>query len=315
MRVKDATPFFRFARARHQIYLDRCAGLPAPWTDDPVLRTRRFTNVFRELDRTTVWFRENLRTPLRNSKWVVPATVIFRWFNLISTGEIIAPYLLNPWLGRAKGDYESLLQSMEKAVREAKPSGPWVTGSYVVFSGKNNGDKLTGLFSFIRSFLRWWYEGDGERAWFSGNSVHSIQRAHEILGQRDGLSGFTAYEVVTDLRWTPAVGTLRVNGWAHVGPGATRGVSRLLYGHERGMNQDSHRDQVLMQKEMQTLLGYSKQDRFWPQNDLDWPAWELRDVEHTLCEFDKYERVRREQGQTKRVFREAEAQPLPQQKD
>lgn len=314
MRQKDATPFFRFARARHQIYLDRVAGLPAPWTEDPTLRTYRFTNVFRELDRTTVWFRENLRGPLRNHRRVVPATVIFRWFNLVETGEIIAPLLLNAELGRSPGDYESLLEAMEKAIRSQRPRGPWVTGSYMVFSGKNNGDKLTGLLSFIRSFLRWWLDEGGEREWFpESGRLLSLSDAHRLLCQRDGLSGFTAYEVVTDLRWTAAVGSAQVNSWAHVGPGATRGMSRLLYGHANGLAQESQRDQALMREEMGYLLRYSRQKRFWPQLDLDWPRWELRDVEHTLCEFDKYERVRREQGQTKRRFREEEARPLPQQ--
>ena len=82
-------PFFAFARARHQIYLRRKNGQPPPWTDDPILQRYRFTNVFRELDATTVWFRQHLRDPLKNLVEVLPATVVFRWFNRISTGEII----------------------------------------------------------------------------------------------------------------------------------------------------------------------------------------------------------------------------------
>lgn len=52
-----AADFFAFARERHATYLRRQSGAPEPWTDDPILRKFRFTNVFRELDRTTVWFR------------------------------------------------------------------------------------------------------------------------------------------------------------------------------------------------------------------------------------------------------------------
>jgi hypothetical protein len=34
-----------------------------------------------------------------------------------------------------------------------------------------------------------------------------------------------------------------------------------------------------------------------------WPSWEMRDVEHTLCEFDKYERIRLGEGRTRGVYR------------
>lgn len=307
MKKKPAQKFFAFARERHMITLKRAHGLPAPWTQDPVLRNYRFTNVFRELDTTTIWFREKIRNPLRNDLWVVPATVIFRWFNRVeTTGEIIAPYLLNPWLGRPKGDYESLLTDMERAIREAYPDGPWVTGSYMVFSGKNNGDKLNGLMLFIRSFMRWWEESG--RAEFE--KVPTMQRAHELLMGMDGLSGFTSYEVVTDLRWTCAVSPGQATTWAHAGPGAVRGMSRLLYGEDTYLDQASLADQQLINVEMRDLLKKSKDEAYWPQCDVEWPSWELREVEHTLCEFDKYERLRRGQGQTKRRFYEDRAGPL-----
>jgi hypothetical protein len=60
--------FFRFARERYKIKLAKDAGKPAPWTKDPVLATAYFCNVFREDDRTTVWFREEVRNKLRNNQ-------------------------------------------------------------------------------------------------------------------------------------------------------------------------------------------------------------------------------------------------------
>jgi hypothetical protein len=35
---------------RHKIYLARQNNEPQPWTTDPVLRNRKFTNMFRVLD-------------------------------------------------------------------------------------------------------------------------------------------------------------------------------------------------------------------------------------------------------------------------
>lgn len=300
MRQKALLSFFGFARERHLITLKRMEGLPAPWTDDEVLRTNRFTNVFRELDTTTIWFRESIRDPLRDSPWVVPATVIFRWFNRITTGQI----MLDPAVGLLEGRFWA--SNFEQLMRARYPNGPWVTGSYMVFSGKNNGDKLTGLLSFIAGFMEWWEQRGGDQF----RLKPSMRKAHELLSEVDGLSGFTAYEVVTDLRWTKAVHSGDCRFWAHTGPGATRGVSRLLYGAEDRLRQESLLDQELCLKTMRELLRHSGDPEYWPQNDLSWPAWELREVEHTLCEYDKYLRIRRGQGQTKRRFYEDRSGPL-----
>ena len=43
-RINDIAAFMK---ARHDIYLDRKAGKPGPWTADPVLRDGRFCNIFR----------------------------------------------------------------------------------------------------------------------------------------------------------------------------------------------------------------------------------------------------------------------------
>jgi hypothetical protein len=61
--------FFAYARERHQIYLNREQGQPKPWTEEPVLQQYRFTNVFRELDKTTLWFKDKVREPPSSARW------------------------------------------------------------------------------------------------------------------------------------------------------------------------------------------------------------------------------------------------------
>jgi hypothetical protein len=304
--------FFAFARERHSIYLKRMEGKPPPWTDDPILSSKRFTNVFRELDRTTLWFRDNIRDPLKADTFVVPATIIFRWFNRIETGELLAPFLREMAVGNLRQRLKTLATA-EELIRERIPRGPWVTGSYMVCSGFNTGDKLAGMMRFSRMMLEWWHNGGLEGFFQVENTIRvqprlNLQEAHTILLGLQGLAGFTAYEVVTDLRFTEAVRPTDVMLWAHAGPGATRGASRVM-GHEFDhLSQHSTRDQAVLVEVMKELLKMSRKSDMWP---LGWPRWEMRDVEHTLCEFDKYERVRREQGRAKNVFFPARACPLP----
>lgn len=307
--------FFAFARERHAIYLKRMRGEPPPWTTDPILATTRFTNVFRELDRTTLWFRDNIRDPLRDDPFVVPATIIFRWFNRIQTGEVLAPLLRKAsWQKMLLHQPQIGVEKLEAAVREAMPHGPWVTGSYMVCSGFNTGDKLAGMMRFSRMMLEWWKaEGYGQFFYTEGRDRYpalNLHEAHAVLVDVQGLAGFTAYEVVTDLRWTGAVRPTDAMLWAHAGPGATRGGSRVMGREPDHLRQHSKTDQAILNEVMRELLAMSRDPEMWPQHP-DWPRWEMRDVEHTLCEFDKYERVRREQGRAKNRFSPTTALPLP----
>ncbi len=78
--------FFDFMKERHQIYLRREAGQPAPWTDDPWLQQYKFCNVYRELDKGTVWVARNVREPLFREPGLLVANVaLARLYNWIPT--------------------------------------------------------------------------------------------------------------------------------------------------------------------------------------------------------------------------------------
>ncbi|HAT63685.1 MAG TPA: hypothetical protein DCS66_03655, partial [Flavobacteriaceae bacterium] len=55
--------FFDYINERHSIYLKRQKRDPFPWTEDEILQTFSFCNVFRELDTVTIWLRQNWREP------------------------------------------------------------------------------------------------------------------------------------------------------------------------------------------------------------------------------------------------------------
>jgi hypothetical protein len=323
MRTDD---FFAFARERHSIHLRRRAGLPrSAWTDDPILQTYRFTNIFRELDRTTVWFREHVRDPMRGRPEVLLATVLFRWFNRIQTGEAI--FVQQDLIGCVGGctAWESLwnfrdapgaaLADVRRAISAYCGSGPYVTGAYIIKTpdGKN---KLDGVLWCVEQFMNRGYSFPGtgylrgEHLKFeqsdaacamiactrSGESM-ALETVWGWLRQFPFLGDFMAYEIVTDLRHTALLDRAPdIMTWANPGPGATRGLNRL---HGRPLNQRVPRPQLI--HEMQQLLACSADPRQWPR-DEGWPSWEMRDVEHTLCEADKYWRVQSGDGKPKQRY-------------
>jgi hypothetical protein len=291
--------FFNFARARHQIYLDRQAGRPEPWTLDPVLATYRFTNVFRELDRTTIWFRANVRQYLTHAPgWgQLLGTILFRTFNRIETAEVIfnqerlGEYRPTGW---AYLEEDITAPELEAYMRAHCPA-PWVTGSYIVKT-PDGMDKLCGAL--------WIVEEARKRipdTLAKAPAQMSLEWLHRALQSYPFIGGFTGYEIVSDLRHLPLL--LRAPDtmtWAHAGPGAVRGLNRLL-----GVPVGDSRPQASSLHHMRALLAASRGDgpdhiRYWP---FEWPAWEMREVEHTLCEFDKYERARLGEGRPRGRFR------------
>ncbi len=70
-----------FIRERERIRLRREAGLPAPWTTDPVLGAYRFCNIRREHDPVTRWIADNWLRPHADDPDVFFAAIIARLVN------------------------------------------------------------------------------------------------------------------------------------------------------------------------------------------------------------------------------------------
>lgn len=316
-----ASAFFAYARERHKVYLRRTAGDGRPWSKDRIFHTNRFTNVFRELDKTTAWFRDIVREPLADDKRVVLATVLFRMLNRIEVGEAIF----------AQGDLLNGTTAFDEFTETGKTGqlkstitsfvgkrGPYVTGAYIISTPPGQ-PKLDGVLRIVSDFNKSWQHKQILEMW--GNRSH-MEAVFELLREVPYLGKFHSYEIVTDLRHTKLLRNAPdVLTWANMGPGARRGLNRVFNRPQPGerrarWNGTIHRDQALV--EMRELLKLSRDARLWPQwakatgkasgdnggftSASDWPRWELREVEHTLCEFDKYERVRNGEGKPRGKF-------------
>lgn len=272
-KIIDVTPapeslFWYWIAERHSIYLKRQRGEPKPWTDDPILRDYKFTNVFRELDKGTVWLRENFLEPHRDDD---PALIAFnicwyRMFNFIPTGERLGwqTYWNAP--------------RVKEFLREIHDDGIQVfTGAHLVRSRKgmhkidSTVDVCTDLWNLRHTFVKACRHNSLQEVFETFESVAYVR------------CGFLAYEMVTDFRHTKLLeNATDINTWAHAGAGATRGLRRLELPWKT-------KEEAV--RSMRIILGLSR-----VRLPLSIPAFELRDVEHSLCEFDKYVRVMYKEG-------------------
>lgn len=88
---KNIIRCLQWVKERYTIHVKKdVEGLPAPWTDDPVLRSHKFTNVRREQDRESKSVIRGIceRTDLTMEQ-KVQNLIMFRMYNVWSTVELV----------------------------------------------------------------------------------------------------------------------------------------------------------------------------------------------------------------------------------
>ena len=302
--VAKLSPIERFIywiRERHLIYLRKRDGQDKPWTDDDILMDNYFTCPYRENDKTTAWFRENIRDPLRNSQAVVFATICFRWFNLIETGQC----LLNGYDLTAKpgnvfktplGEWAVHSGELEDILREKRDQKEKIfTGAFMINSPKGK-QKLEAICERLDAI----WEGMPELLEDIDKlrKPYRMQDVHEMLTRFDGMGNFMSYEVVCDLRYTYLLdNALDKCTWCNPGPGAVRGLYRVLErDFKKGNNTVAPPTPDDWQEQTCELLKFAQRKL----NKL--PPLEMREIEMSLCEYDKYERILFADGRGKRKY-------------
>ena len=262
--------FNKFMVERHNIYLRRfIEGDPYPWPNDLILKEYSFCNVYRELDKVTIWIRENWREPYADHPNLPFAMAMARQINWPETLEDIGfPEHWNP--NRVKAIMQGRMNRKEKVY----------TGAYML-TGTLGGTKVEQTVDKILTPL---YECPPRII------PNSLEETWKRYLPYPGFSGFMAYEVVTDLRHTKHLENAEdIMTWANPGPGAKRGLNRI---HGRELEKSIPKSQLI--NEMRELLELC--------NMAPLPL-EMRDIEHCLCEFDKYERVRLGQGKPRAKYK------------
>lgn len=260
---------------RHNIYLRKRRGVPWPWTKDPVLQEFSFCNVYRELDAGTIWIRENIREPYDEHPSL--------WFMVGISRHINWPDTLAEVIADKKGAWPSSYKWKPERLRQIlldrKARGEKVyTGAYMLNAHGKPGDPSDKAFFTAHRVLQSVWEARGVVV--PQLSV-SLEAATKALMPYHGWGPFTAYEVACDLRWTRYLCDAPDKmTWANAGPGARRGLNRLA---GRPVNAGLSNDQAVV--EMRKLLAYISAR--WPKG---WVPLELREIEHSLCELQKYAR-------------------------
>ena len=276
--------FYNWINERHAIYQRRVRGDQPPWTEDEILSKYKFTNPFRENDKVTIWMRNNWTKPHHNRSY---EEMIFNCclFRMIGTIEFADHH---GWVT----DWDPVFTKEVIKMRLSKGLRTF-TGAYII---TNQGLKAPKAEVVVDYFLTPIWEASETLAKIAIDT-NSLQKVHHAMGKYKGWGGggFMSYEVVTDLYYTPVLDKAEDNfTWANAGPGAKRGLNRI---NERPLNQSINQTQA--NKEMFDIW---KMADLYIGNHIPLDKVDMRTLAPSLCEWDKYERVRLGQGKPRSVY-------------
>jgi hypothetical protein len=279
MGVKE---FFDFMKERHAIYERRQSGLPFPWTDDPILQKYKFCNVFRELDTGTIWCREHIEEPYAKHSELFFNIAAYRSINCLeSWTEVYNAYVESTGTPFIREYYPEVVRN---ALRHRRERGERIFTNAHMLTGVGGIDKIDMYVDKTWSAL--WHS----RRELEPTSDDNLESAfHNLLSAGvPAIGRFLAYEIITDLRHTRYLEHANdIYTWANPGNGARRGVMRVFFGKLKDIKLS---DDYCLER-MKFLLDISRE-----YLNPAFPVLEMRDIEHTLCEFDKYERTRLGEG-------------------
>lgn len=285
--------FVHYLNERELIRQKRCRNEPGPWTDDTILQNYKFTNILRKYDRTTRWLVKNWYNPNRNAPKNTLALncAIARYFGSIEFLSAVGfqhewdpQYLINMATTR--------LSRGEKVF----------TGAYIITNAGSTNPKQNVVVSQFLTPLRYRLDELVTKA-----ETNRWQIVCEFLQGQPGIGPFMAKEIALDMMLTPVLENAADKlSWSPAGPGAIRGLNRL---HDRPLQQGL--SQQVAQTEMQTLLGKLSQERvfkdYMPRIGLEYG---VTDVQFSLCELDKYLRVKNGEGRPRSRYDYRKAHPI-----
>lgn len=307
-----ASALWYWMNERHLIYLRRRDGEDYPWTGDKILQTYRFCNVYRELDKVTKWIHTNIRVPFRDHPDLPFMLCIARTFNHPPTLQALMDKGLWPTDGEWPWDeaamyLDDLITLGEKIY----------TGAYMIRAESDPGKiwyhwtKQRYITGIVLDEV-WQRRQEWPKYWQLCLGETSLESASEWLQQFHGWGPFMAYEVVTDLRHTKHLSQARdIMTWANPGPGAQRGLNRIL---GLPVKSQLHGKAAIELMHMLMEIANGPEVRDDNGNLKNIPGYgaplyqhmwrvEMRDIEHSLCEMDKYLRVKTGEGRPREIFR------------
>ncbi|KAF9445984.1 hypothetical protein P691DRAFT_674554 [Macrolepiota fuliginosa MF-IS2] len=274
--------FWRFAAERQAVDNRRRAGQAWPWTKDVILQKYHFCNTFRVLDRLSQYIiREVVEKGSQKPEELAFRVILFNLFTKIETWEMLQDEV-GPlkWATYDRTRYAAVLH-------KAKSLGKAIyTGAFQKPAPKfESADGYVNHLILLEVFMDNEIHVKCQHAWHMADIF-------EYLISFPSMGEFATYQLILNLSYTKLLNFHR-NDFVVPGPGASSGLGKMF-----GTSMSSGLA-TKPQFEIEVIRWLTENQKYhFERLDLKPPGlgpknlpMDVADVEHTLCELDKYARL------------------------
>lgn len=298
---------------RNRIYVKKeVEGLSAPWTEDPILREFKFTNVKRWQDRETRWLIDNvIKNDVLSYEDKIYNCILFRSWNKGNTFEIIC----------GKGISTNDLMNVPDEVFRRRiedysrrnPKYVWFTNAFNTGGIKQTWKYRGRLYNFnlknrveyddpeLNIPLRMIYMiRDCIKKDFAGRIVQAktAEEVFSILREIRGCANFLAYQIYVDLTYIKDF-PFTEDEFVVAGPGCKKGED-FLFARREGLSYEQalfylrdHQEDLFGREVLEKELSYLPEKH---------RRLTVMDIENSMCELSKYCRVHFNSGRPRNKY-------------
>lgn len=279
----------RFCAERHMIYVRRQSGESAPWTKDPILRSYRFCNIYREIDRVTQEIMDNWLKPQLQGNNPAIAALVGRVINFTPTLIAMRSAGIDFRTGSGQGKAWKLFQQI--IARKGK-AGQLVTGAYIVNTVfPKHHEKITGSKAdYIANFFLpevWSHRAELDEALSAGTYRGMLDAYRKV----HGVGLFIANQAACDLTYTSLLRRAPdINDCWSPGPGTMKGIRLIMDDYD--LMPGSVATEAALTKYRDDLNNELSHHRLWSDNykhaHTNVVPLSAPDASNSLCELSKH---------------------------
>lgn len=290
--LEDA--YWGLAAERQRIFQLRDAGIPQPWTEDPILAEYKFCNTFRASDRVSQFLIRHVIYDDRGwgAEDLVLRIILFRLFSKESTWEALEATTG----GLCVNTFDS--DRLATILDDLRAEGPIYTSAFILCANSAFGmkSKHRNHLALLDLMME-----QGLSKTLAG--CDSLEAVFDSLIDFPLIGPFMAYQLAIDLNYSELL-DFSENDFTIAGPGAMRGLQKVFsdFGGESPAKL--------------ILRMVDRQDEEFEKRGLEFDGLFGRplhaiDCQSLFCETDKYSRVAFPQLKSNRVRIKARFSPNP----
>ncbi len=280
--------FFDFIQNRQLIWHKRfILKENPPWTDDKILQKYKIINVYRELDKGSIYIINKLKS-VKKREIILLNDIFYRFFNRYNLYENLS---IEPFKEIGEETKQLLIQRFNDLKEKGKPI---FNDAYLIAGSKNKEKKHIHIMNILNKL-------NSKELIKEIDKSETPEESFKVLQKIENVGPFLAYEIWTDLTyfnffrqgWTD-------NDFVNIGPGAEWGLD-IIYNKKLNKKEQLEKIYSLHEKQKEFLNNKLWKKIYYKGAFSNRPFLSLRNIEHSLCEFRKHHNLSSGKGK-RRMF-------------